>query len=285
MPCTMPDRSSIVKNYFGISTEKKRYAVPRPKLLRLPERKKMSIAIGLHGKDGLIIAADTQETISGYTKEYRGKVPISVFKNLTVVFSGVGTCDYIDSAIEKASEKIGDYKTFNEVKGYLEERLVGYFDGYLANWASFPQNERPVVEMLIGVAMKDGFCGLFHFSGTSFQQVNRKAIGTGTILANNLLSEYCWDIQGLSELTGLAVYVVKKVKDHVDTCGGNTHLVALRDGGDFAMADSKEVERLEKKILESERKAVERLRIRIASQVLPVQWVTRAGRIESGWGV
>jgi 20S proteasome alpha/beta subunit len=258
----MLERSGIVKHYFADSMENLRYYFPRPRLPfhprpRLPERKRMTIAIGLLGNHGVVLAADTQETITGYTKENVGKVPISIFDNLTAVFAGAGDSDYIESAMEKAREKLGDCKDLKEVKEYLEERLVGYFDGYLANWAMFPQNERPTVEMLIGIAMKDGDCGLFHFRGTSFYSVDRKAIGTGIILANDLLSEYCLDIQDLSQLTSLAVFCMKKVKDRVDGCGGGTDIVVLKQGGDLAMLSRGEVERLEKKTLRLEGKLVQ----------------------------
>ena len=241
----------------------------------------MTIAIGLLGNHGVVLAADTQETITGYTKENVGKVPISIFDNLTAVFAGAGDSDYIESAMEKAREKLGDCKGLKEVKGYLEERLVGYFDGYLANWAMFPQNERPTVEMLIGIAMKDGDCGLFHFRGTSFHSVDHKAIGTGIILANDLLSEYCWDIQDLSQLTSLAVFCMKKVKDRVDGCGGGTDIVVLKQGGDLAMLSKGEVEKLERKTLGLEGKLIQNFKKQIASEKLEVEWLRKSGEIKS----
>jgi len=131
---------------------------------------------------------------------------------------------------------------------------------------------------------QDGPAGLFHYSGTAFYQVDSKAIGQGLFLANGLISEYCSGVQSLEELASLAVFITKKVKGRIDTCGGFTSLAILRKGGDLALADSRTIEALEDQQLEMESASQQTLKQRITSKPLEVRWMLRQGKEEPEWG-
>src|SRR2546428_6976952 len=73
-----------------------------PKPRRLPERKRMTIALGILAKDGVVLAADTQETYAGIFKVDQSK--ITAVLNGTpkaprgaFVVSGAGTAGHLDS--------------------------------------------------------------------------------------------------------------------------------------------------------------------------------------------
>lgn len=60
----------------------------------------MTIALGLRANDGIVLCADTQQTISGYIKTYDGKVDITAYNDprVVVAMAGAGTRDYIATA-------------------------------------------------------------------------------------------------------------------------------------------------------------------------------------------
>lgn len=231
----------------------------------------MTVAIGLCGNEGIVLAADSQETISGYMKTTsRGKIHTLIFPSRAVVsFTGAGQSDYIETAIDKAAIGLSDLKTLPEIGSLLEKNLLTFFDNHLARWAFFPPNERPTVEMLIGVTTVQGAFGLFHYEGTSFHRVSQKAIGAGILLADSLISEYTSVTATVNESISAAVYILSKVKKRVDSCGGFTDLVALRKGGDFALTNSKEIEKLEEEFEIMERQVTKGLEQKIIMRVLP----------------
>jgi 20S proteasome alpha/beta subunit len=255
------------------------YHSSQSKPQRLPKEATVTIAIGLSCNEGIVIAADSQETVSGYIKSHRGKVHTIIFPGFTVLaFAGSGQSDYIDTAIEKAIDGLHDLKTIPEIQQALEENLLGFFDKHLARWAYFPENERPTVELLIGVSTAKGAFGLFHYGGTSFHRIDRKAIGVGVLLADSLISQY--SSESVEELSSIAVYILSKVKKQVDTCGGFTDLVALRKGGDFALTNSSETEELEKELETLERESIKELKAGILARKPHLSWLSEVRKFK-----
>ncbi|MGD1156729.1 MAG: hypothetical protein ABSA41_12960 [Terriglobia bacterium] len=211
----------------------------------------MTIAAGFRCNEGVVICADTEETV-GDTKQWRGKIETIVYPGLkhVICFAGAGWTDYVLTAMEKAREGLGECNGMNEIRDHLKEKLIGFFDGHLANWAYFPANERPFVELLIGVTTTVGGLGLFYYGGTAFYETSEKTIGSGIILANNLISEHRTHKESLEQLCRLSIFVLSRVKKQVVGCGGDTHLVALRKGADFAWSEDDDVRSVEAELQE-----------------------------------
>ena len=254
----MLERSGIVKRNLPVSPKQvvgyswhSTLTTPRPRPFprRRTERRDVTIAAGFRCNEGVVICADTEITI-GDIRQHEGKITTSIYEGLShiVSFAGAGWTDYIRTAIENAQEGLSECSGMKEIRAHLKEKLIQFFEGHLANWAYFPAAERPFVELLVGVTTKDGSFDLFYSSGTSFYSTWGKAIGSGIILANNLISEYRYGNESLDELCRLAVFIISRVKDQVIGCGGQTHLVALRKVADFAFVEDNDVERLESEI-------------------------------------
>jgi hypothetical protein len=198
----------------------------------------MTIGVGFSLNDGVVvIASDSQVTVQGYTKTHEGKSRVVIFKNGNVLcFSGAGSGEYIRTAIEKAISGIGNITDFTKMHETLELNLLDFFQKHLAPWAYYPQHERPDVELLIGLSMRNGPTSLFHYSGTSFSRVSGdQSIGAGSLIADSLIDELEISAStGADKAAVIAAYILYKVKAQVDSCGGFTSLWVLRPNGDFA---------------------------------------------------
>jgi 20S proteasome alpha/beta subunit len=233
----------------------------------------VTIAAGFHCNEGIVLCADTQETITGFIKGYEGKIVTNFLGgDAAVAIAGSGTSDYIRTAKEKAVEGLHGLKELREIRDKIETNLISFFDIHLSRWSGFVENERPTVELLIAVTTKHSGFGLFHWSGTSFHLTHQKAIGAGILLANTLIQQYCIGNFTLDELTSLAVFIVNKVKKHVDTCGGNTHMVLLKRGGDFGVPDDTLLKKLEAEAEKMEAVSVENLKKKIAAKRIKITW-------------
>jgi 20S proteasome alpha/beta subunit len=254
----------------NIPRPKPPFVQPNPK--RLPQRKAMTIAAGFICNDGVVLCADTQETISGYIKTYDGKVSTSVYKNLVICVAGTGESDYIKTATQQLTCDFPECKTFSEVQLTMEERLSNFFNKNISPWSVFTQHERPSVELLIGMSGVNMGHHLFHYSGTSFRRTDSKAIGAGVLLATDLINRHSHGNYSLEELTSLAVYILSKAKQGVDGCGGHTHVMALRKNRDFAFTEDRDVENMEKSFAIIEKETDTALVKKIMETKLPFSW-------------
>jgi 20S proteasome alpha/beta subunit len=244
---------------------------------RTARRGAMTIAIGIRSNNGIVLAADTQETRSGYTKTYRGKIITSIYDTgFVFAYAGAGATDYVRTAMEKAAKGLGELHSYGEIVQKLEENLLHFFDDHIARWAYFPESERPNVELLIGVSCPKGGFGIFHYEGTSFHRVDQKAIGSGVILADSLLTDSGFCDASVEALASYAASVVSQVKNNVDGCGGSTHIVALRDRGDFGGTDKVDIDAAESLIEAIDRKSARALRASIMAVPLKISWFSDA---------
>ena len=79
---------------------------PRPPFKRLPRSKYVTIAAGFHCIEGIVLCADTQETVDNYIKRNVPKIAVrpqwTDDKSIPrVVFAGAGDGDLIDSLVGK----------------------------------------------------------------------------------------------------------------------------------------------------------------------------------------
>jgi 20S proteasome alpha/beta subunit len=210
----------------------------------------MTIAAGFTANDGIVLCADTQETISGYTKTHDGKIVLTVYQDMAMVIAGAGTLDYIQTAREAIHDGFPDRAvSMGQVSAHLKNKLLGFFDEHIARWAYFPDRERPSVQLLIGITGKKIPPALFHYDGTAFCMVRHKAIGAGILLANDLINNYCFGNFTVSQLANIGIYILAKVKRGVDGCGGSTHVIGLRKGRDFSFTEKDVVDKLEEELL------------------------------------
>lgn len=238
----------------------------------------VTIAAGFKGAEGIVIGADSQETISGFIKLEQRKVHVALMhQNRALAIAGAGTSDYIEAAVEKIMGNFPHTDILSEAQEVLEEILIGFFDKHLARWSSFGEHDRPSVELLIGLSLKHQ-CGLFHYTGTVLNAVEKKAIGAGILLANELIRENYRDHHECKKLAKTAAYILWKVKKNVDTCGGFTDLVLMKENGMVASIDSSTTEKLEKEFVRMEEESASRLLMEIQSQNLPdFMWHNREG--------
>jgi hypothetical protein len=122
---------------------------------------------------------------------------------------------------------------------------------------------------------------LFYYSGTVLHRVERKVIGAGVLLANNLM-EQDTSSETLEAKTGQLVYVLWKVKKGVDTCGGYTELVCMKSNGMIAYPTTEHLETIEKAYEQIERDSIRKLfaGIHRCASLSGVNWHNRETLIE-----
>jgi len=117
------------------------------------------------------------------------------------------------------------YKEFGEI----------YQPGYL-----------PSTELIYGIKMHDE-SKLFYALGPAVnEKVEYATGGVGVYMADFLASRMYKNILSLRECAILAAYVLFQAKEHVEGCGGESHIAILRNDGSSGRLDARRVEALTK---------------------------------------
>ncbi len=195
--------------------------------------------------------------------------------NRAIAIAGAGIADYIETAISKLTNPYFEADSLANVREIIENRLLSFFDNHLSRWSAFSEQERPTVELLIAVGVKEG-CQLLHYSGTALHPVEMKAIGAGVLLADNLMLQYYSPYHTLEQLASELLYIMYTVKQRVDTCGGFTNLVMMKADGMVRYLNAERIARLEESFAVIDRESAKTLLAKIHSLGLPAEeWHNR----------
>src|SRR5260370_31797210 len=102
--------------------------IPRQKPERLPKRRAVTIVAGFRFNTGIILCADTQETIQNYSKTWTPKLVVKPHPwtgtdspdDLMVAFAGAGDGPFIDKVTERAWEDVQTATSFDEACSEIE---------------------------------------------------------------------------------------------------------------------------------------------------------------------
>jgi len=218
----------------------------------------MTIAAGFVCKDGVILCADTQETIPGYARTDVQKLRSFEVKGINLFFAGAGNNGIqVDASIEEITDNLRDSpEDLADARRFV--RVLRD-----AVRAVFPMEYYPRAETEVDLLMAVQFSSsakLYRITDCSVASVTeRVCVGAGLVLANQLLQRYySWDAS-LLEAAIISLYVLYHAKKWVPSCGGNTDIALIPNiGGRMSYMPTEEVEKIEK-YCEAHDKALQRL--------------------------
>lgn len=213
----------------------------------------MTIAAGFKCTDGMVLCADTQETVDGYRKRNVPKItvrpainPLPALKQprrksdpkpkerpspdpeLIVGFAGAGDSSFLEKLIEKAWLGIVQATTYAERCTSLEEEVTKFFERY---WPIYSENMKPNAELLVGL-WSPSEIELFKIDGPLVTRVDSHAfIGWGGHEASTFADRLDMRKLSLKKASSVGIYILKAVKERVPDCGGDTHLLLMKDSG------------------------------------------------------
>jgi len=193
----------------------------------------VTIAAGFCCQDGIVLCADTQETIPGYLKSSTQKLFRYELDHLTASFTGSGDSILIDMEVQEiveafALKKVSDWhQAKNEIKSVLAE----IFKKRISPYAAFKEEPRPNAQLLIALQFDDSAL-LFRTTGTFVKYVTgAECVGVGDILFYALRDRLYHETYTLAQTSRLAIHILNRVKQNTDGCGGNTDMLLLRSTG------------------------------------------------------
>jgi hypothetical protein len=216
----------------------------------------MTIAIGLLAKNGLVVAADRQETIPGYWKHDTGKIAAgghSIIKpaggndssalprivgSAHCLIAGSGHSHQLAAVKAELLKRFNgepQLETSDQVQPAFTEILEEFHRRYI--WPLVPvygPEDAPSVQIIAGYAYGGGRPVLLesrdHLLIDSGPYV---AIGAGADLALTLLGRfYTLPLLDVWQTVLLAAYIIYHVKESIDGCGKRTDIDVLNLEGE-----------------------------------------------------
>lgn len=194
----------------------------------------MTIAVGILATDGVVIAADTQETVGSH-KADESKILIANQglergKAGAMAVTGSGDAGYLDSLNQELCGAFLKKKTWQGATLLTKTKKIvrEFHDDHIVPYARFPEHDRPQVNLVIGTQYEDRY-GLWT-SEKSTLSISRKfgAVGLGRAYAQVMLKRF-WAPMTAVQAASLAAFVIFHVKNSVDGCGNQTQIVIIKD--------------------------------------------------------
>lgn len=217
---------------------------------RQPKRQVVTIIAGFRCQDGIVVCADTQET-SGAAKRSIPKLqcfhgPVSsqdgqsmINPDLALAICGAGDGPFIDKITSQAWDAIRYVSDVWEASERIESMIK---ETYKEFGQIFQPGTCPQVNLVYGVTI-GGESRLFEAKGPVVNETNYSSDGAGYYLADFLTSRMRGDgWLNVRQTVILAAYILFQAKEHVEGCGGDSHIAVLREKESSGMVDPRLIE-------------------------------------------
>ena len=208
----------------------------QPEPQRLQKRKAVTIGIGFHCRDGIVLAADQQQTMQGYYKVHASKIGNIVYGESTILW----TYAYLPNLVTVMRDGV-----FTKLEGVFPKRpgsprpkltsnhLVEAISKQIAEMKGQYPEEMAQQQFLFAASCGSGL-RFIRVTGGIVDEPHWACIGVGdSSLVNFIYKSFNFGPPVLTytiDALVLAVYMIYLAKQFVDGVGGPTDAVILRYG-------------------------------------------------------
>jgi hypothetical protein len=187
----------------------------------------MTICIGLLASDGVVIAADAEESDRYYKRAQQkimpfiGALPVgsnpSGGPTLACAFTGAGEAGYLDAFFDSVIKGIDTKATQNEFESYLTDKVMAFHRKHLFPLARI--TNPPEIQILVGAYVQWQTRMYVSYGSTLRHVFPHAAVGAGAHFAMSLINDLSGKRRNLKETEILAAYIVASTKSRIEGCG------------------------------------------------------------------
>ncbi|MGA8529505.1 MAG: hypothetical protein WB622_07305 [Acidobacteriaceae bacterium] len=193
----------------------------------------MTICIGMRARDGLVMAADAQESDTYYKRSQQKIFPwlgaVAAGEpppppQMACLFTGAGDAGYIDAFIDESMKGITHDMKDSVLEEHLRQSILSFHERHLFPLAT-TQN-RPEIEMVIGTYCQFQTRLYVSHGSTLRTALSHCAVGIGAHYALGIMQDF-FDVSSIRETELIAAYVIAATKESIDGCGKYTAIYSL----------------------------------------------------------
>ncbi len=209
----------------------------------------MTIIAGFRCYDGVVVCADTQETILPSKRNVSklryepsrvlARRMLEAGSDLAAAFCGAGDGPFIDKLVNESWQAAQVATSLDEACSEIEKQIKHQYEEF---GRIYQVGYVPEVQLIFGVKM-GGESRLFSASGPIVNERDGyDAAGIGRYMADFLAGRMYKDHLNVKQCFILAAYILFQAKEHVDGCGGDSQIAVLRNDASSGLVDWKRVE-------------------------------------------
>jgi hypothetical protein len=200
---------------------------------RLHRRKRVTIIAGFQCTDGMLLCADTEQSLGNETKSQAHKIQVLHLENLKAAVGGSGDAPLCEFVTRGIFERLTHCKNnLDEIEDELKAYCRKIFTENMRVWRGFPKEFIPEVSFLIAIASSKG-SRMFKWENNLLSPLHpqqHSSIGVGVLQSETLIQDIQFYYPS-RQMLFFAVRMMQKVKQLVQGCGGKTEVVFLNQGG------------------------------------------------------
>jgi 20S proteasome alpha/beta subunit len=214
----------------------------------------VTIVAGFKCDEGIVLCADTQETIGGISKRNVPKLrvepsgieaamwPLGSRHNVTMAFcAATNDGAFADELVDRAWKDAKNAESLDEASEVIHRSIRS---SYTEFGQIYQPGYCPSAELVYGIVV-DGNSKLFYASGPAVNEKEDYATGgVGRYMADFLVSRMFETTLNLRQCAVLGAYILFQTKEHVEGCGGDSHIAILRNKGTSGRLDGHRVQTL-----------------------------------------
>ncbi len=203
----------------------------------------VTIAAGFRFHDGVLLCADS-ELSTGAMKLYASKLipcDLSGQGGGQFVFAICGSAPYARMAVDKCIGVIKTKKpkdrTGAGLRLAIEEAIETFHETHIFHHPLFHQGGGPDFQLLIAARSEvDKTLFLYTSNDAAVNEVeDYECVGAGSFLTHYLVGTMFHHKQmAMPDVANIAIHVLRETKGYVETCGGNSHFIALYRSGEIS---------------------------------------------------
>jgi hypothetical protein len=249
----------------------------------------VTIVAGFRCKDGIVLCADSQETVGSQKRsvpKLQYKPAIGGAGTLSAAFCGAGEGPLIDTLVGRLWDGLRTKTVLAEAHGTIEDVLAS---SYQAFGQIFQPGYCPQAHLLVAVSLGGDNILLEAMGPIVNIRSEYSALGIGSYMADFLIQRMYTPYLNIRQCVILAAYVLFQAKEHVEGCGGESKIAVLRNVGRSGVLDAHRVEALTKLVASNDRHLghllLDSADLSITEQQLGHHVTLRLGGITSNRGV
>jgi 20S proteasome alpha/beta subunit len=198
----------------------------------------MTIALGIVATDGIVLAADTEDSYGTTAKVAQSKIGFAYHKIAggTCAVTGAGGGLYIDAV---TAELLDAYLGKGEVsrkrlEPILRDVLHRFHALHVIPFGQYPSEDRPSFELIVSHSLKHEATLWSTDHSVMHRQKKYAAVGVGAFTAMHLLRRlFTPSTRNVMETAVLAAYVAFEAKELIQGCGQFTQVFCQKGDSFF----------------------------------------------------
>lgn len=214
---------------------------PKPRPQRLPVRKRVTIVIGMLNQDGLVMAADAEESTAHLKRKVQKLLPYKNKHQSSLVVGGAGPAYLVETITQNLWDDFADASLSNirKTQNKIHKRIHAFYQKHVMSWPSREERDDYDFSLLLGVsAMSPAGRGTHYLwiaeKGVLRTAIPHAAIGLGENYAKVIMDDH-FGTYPISGTVLVAIETIRKVKRDTPYCGKETQVWCIKNGNRFAI--------------------------------------------------